>query len=94
MNVRLYTEATEERIKALDPDLVIVATGSAPRMLKLEGDGALPVYEARAFLKGLQHIKENTVAVLGGGMTGLEAAEVLTEQGKEAIVIEMLRRDR
>ena len=90
VNVRLYTEATEERIKALDPDLVIVATGSSPRMLKLEGDGALPVYEARAFLKGLQHIKENTVAVLGGGMTGLEAAEVLTEQGKEAIVIEML----
>ena len=28
--------------------------------------------------------------MLGGGLTGLEAAEVLTEQGKKATVVEML----
>ena len=90
VDVRLYTEATTERIKALDPDLVVVAAGSSPRQLNLPGEGKLPVYQARSFLKGSQFIKEQNVAVLGGGLTGLEAAEVLTEQGKKATVIEML----
>ncbi|MGI5970371.1 MAG: FAD-dependent oxidoreductase [Oscillospiraceae bacterium] len=89
VDIRLYTEATEERIRALDPDFIIVAAGSEPMRVKLEGEGRLPVYEARDFLRH-RRVKEKIVAVLGGGLTGLEIAEILTEQGKTAIVIEML----
>ena len=90
VDVKLYTEATKERIEKLNPDFIVVASGSIARTLKFEGEGKLPVYQAREFLNGDVRAKENTVVVLGGGMTGLEVAEVLTEQGKTAIVVEML----
>lgn len=90
VEVRLYTEATLERIRSLNPDFIVVAAGSSPRQLELPGSDQLPLYEARSFLKGAQRIKEQTVAVIGGGLTGLETAEVLTEQGKTAIIVEML----
>lgn len=90
VDVKFYTEATKERIEKLHPDFIILAAGSKGRELKFEGEGKLPVYQAREFLNGDVRVKEKTVLVLGGGITGLEAAEVLTEEGKTAIVAEML----
>lgn len=90
VDVRLYTKATPDRIKALQPDAVIVATGSEPVIPSIEGVDGGNVYEARKVINGDTRVKEHKVAVIGGGLVGLEAAEFLIEQGKQVCIIEML----
>lgn len=90
VDVRLYTEATPDRIKAFAPDHIVLAAGSKPIQINVPGKENMPVYEARQLLAGLQRVKEKEVLVIGGGLTGLECAEVLTEQGKKVTVIDML----
>jgi NADPH-dependent 2,4-dienoyl-CoA reductase/sulfur reductase-like enzyme len=90
VDVRLYTPATPERIAAVKPDVIIVATGSEPVIPKIPGIDGDNVFEARRVISGIDRVKAQTVAVIGGGQVGLEAAELLTEEGKKVIVIEML----
>jgi NADPH-dependent 2,4-dienoyl-CoA reductase/sulfur reductase-like enzyme len=48
-DVRLYAEATPESVLALEPEVVIVATGSRPNRLEIPGgSAALTVHEALA----------------------------------------------
>jgi 2,4-dienoyl-CoA reductase-like NADH-dependent reductase (Old Yellow Enzyme family)/thioredoxin reductase len=90
VDVRLYTTATPDRIAAVKPDVIIVATGSEPVMPKIPGIDGVNVFEARRVISGTDRVRAQTVAVIGGGQVGLEAAELLTEEGKKVIVIEML----
>lgn len=65
---------------------VIVATGAKPRVLKTPGfDKAI---EACDYLLKKKEVG-NTVAVIGGGLTGCEIAYELALSGKEVIIIEM-----
>jgi 2-enoate reductase len=65
---------------------IIIATGSKPRIL-----GSIPghekMIEACEFLRGAQ--VGNTVAVIGGGLTGCEIAYELALMGKNPIIVEM-----
>jgi 2,4-dienoyl-CoA reductase-like NADH-dependent reductase (Old Yellow Enzyme family)/thioredoxin reductase len=90
VDVKLYTKATPERIKAVNPDVIIVATGSEPAIPPIPGVDGKNVYNARRVIRGDDRIKAQTVVIIGGGLVGLEAAEVLTEQGKKIIIVEML----
>ncbi|MDR1617642.1 MAG: FAD-dependent oxidoreductase [Treponema sp.] len=90
VNVRLYTKATAERIKAIAPDAVIVAVGSESVIPKVPGIELDHVYDARKVIGGKVRIRAQKVAVIGGGLVGLEAAEFLAEQGKDVAVVEML----
>lgn len=84
IEVRLQTE-----VKDLEPfgaDPVIVATGSAPRVLK-NVPGYEKMTEACDFLNGAP--VGNRVAVIGGGLTGSEIAYELALQGKDVSIIEM-----
>ena len=65
---------------------VIVATGSKPRVLK-KVKGYEKMIEAGDFLKGAP--VGETVAVIGGGLTGCEIAYELVLQGKKPIIVEM-----
>lgn len=89
VDIRVYTTANEERIREINPDVVIVATGADPIMPDIPGIGRLNVYEARKIIVSDQLIGENHVAVIGGGLIGLEAMEILSFQGKKVEVIEM-----
>ncbi|MBQ0102303.1 MAG: FAD-dependent oxidoreductase [Firmicutes bacterium] len=66
---------------------VIVATGSNPVRLK-----KLPGYEKMVegceYLNGTKQVGE-TVAVIGGGLTGCEIAYELALQGKKPLIVEM-----
>jgi NADPH-dependent 2,4-dienoyl-CoA reductase/sulfur reductase-like enzyme len=90
VDVRLYTKATPDRIQALAPDAIIVAVGSEPAMPNIPGIELKHVYEARKVIGGKVRIGAQRVAVIGGGLVGLETAEFLAEQGKGVAVIEML----
>lgn len=90
VNIRLYTVATPDRIKDLNPDVVIVATGSEPAIPPIHGVDSPIVFEARSVIGGEKLIAAENVVVIGGGLVGLEAMEILTGQGKKVSVVEML----
>jgi 2-enoate reductase len=65
---------------------VILATGATPRLLR-NVPGFEKMIEACDYLNGAP-VKE-TVAVIGGGLTGSEIAYELALQGKKPIIVEM-----
>ena len=66
-------------------DEVIVATGSKPRKLRLEG--AEKAIEACEYLYGEKEVGDR-VAIIGGGLTGCEIALDLILKGKTPIIVE------
>ena len=66
---------------------VIVATGSTPRLLR-RVPGYEKMVEACEYLNGEKEVGE-TVAVIGGGLTGSEIAYELALQGHKPIIVEM-----
>lgn len=65
---------------------VIVATGAVPRLLK-NVPGYERMIEACDFLNGAE--VGETVAVIGGGLTGSEIAYELALKGKKPVIVEM-----
>lgn len=90
VEIHLYTPATPERIQKVKPDVVIIATGSDSVKLRIPGSDKPNVFDGRQVISADQFVAANNVVVIGGGLVGLEAMEVLLAQGKKVTVIEML----
>ena len=85
--ILLNTEATDSLIDSIAPDKIIVATGSKPIVPKIKG------------IEKARHVTEayfdpdvelgRRVAIIGGGMVGVEAAMHLENMGKQVLVLEM-----
>lgn len=88
VNIRLNTEATEEPLRALAPDAVILATGSVPLVLPIPGLADCGYVTAQDLLLG-KTAAGRRVLVVGGGMVGCEAAEYLAERGHQVAIVEM-----
>jgi NADPH-dependent 2,4-dienoyl-CoA reductase/sulfur reductase-like enzyme len=87
VEVRTGVKATLERITELNPDRVIVATGSRPIIPPIPGlDDPLT---AEQVLTGRREAGRR-VLILGGGLVGIEMAEQLARQGSEVMVVELL----
>ena len=83
--VRLETEVHDVAQFGNDP--VIIATGAVPKQLRnLYGHERM--VEACEWLRGERAVGQ-TVAVIGGGLTGCEIAYELALQGKRPIIVEM-----
>ena len=89
VDIRLQTKATPSLIEKLNPDLVILATGSEPIMPAISGINQPHVSSAHDILRGSKTAGEK-IAVVGGGLVGLETAEFLAAQKKDVVVLEML----
>jgi pyruvate/2-oxoglutarate dehydrogenase complex dihydrolipoamide dehydrogenase (E3) component len=85
----LNHEVTAKDVKVLDPDVVVLATGSLPAIPAVQGIKKKIVLTYEDVLNG-GAIPANRVVVIGGGPTGLELALYLSEQGCSTTVIEML----
>ena len=82
VEIRLNTPATA--------DAIIAATGSRP--IKPRFAGNCPAEEILTFediLSGKAELKDCSVAVIGSGLTGLETAHALCENGCKVTIVEM-----
>ena len=88
-NIELNKEFTGDMVDSGNPDVLIVATGASPKLPDISGaqeSGVLNVDEA---LSNGDRIGES-VLVIGGGGTGAEIADLLSEKGKKVTIVEML----
>ena len=87
----LNHDVTAEDIRAENPDIVILATGSLPALPEVEGIDKDIVLTYEDVLEGGQ-TDFGDVVIIGGGPTGLELALHLSDHGSAVTVIEMLPR--
>ena len=90
VEIKLGCELTPQMIKELSPEVLIVATGSAPLSPDVPGIDRDNVVTAQDVLNGAP--VGSRVVVVGGGLVGCETADYLAQQGKDVTVVEMLRR--
>lgn len=88
VDLRCKVEADEALLRSLNPDAIILATGSNPLILPIPGLDTCGYVTAQDMLEGKAFMGEK-VLVVGGGMVGCEAAEYLAERGHQAAIIEM-----
>ncbi len=79
-----------QSIKALDPFAVIVAAGGNAITPPIEGVKQPHVCTITEILDGTVNLKGKRVAIIGSGMTGLETAEKLAEDGNRILIVEMM----
>jgi len=77
-------------VGALAPDAVLVAAGACPIIPDLPGVNGSHVYTVDQVLRGEAGLAGKKVAVIGSGLTGLETAELLQQDGNETLIVEML----
>lgn len=88
--IRLNTAATCEAVQSLNPYAVIVATGGVAVRPPVEGAHLPHVATFTGILDGSLRLSGKRVAVIGGGLTGLETAEKLAGDGNGVLLVEML----
>lgn len=89
VNVRLNTEATPDIVAKLNPVGVFIAVGAHPIKPNIQGVDKDNVYYAEDIIDGKFKLEGSTV-IVGGGLTGLETAEILLDQSDDLTLVEML----
>ncbi|MFH1983765.1 MAG: FAD-dependent oxidoreductase [Pseudomonadota bacterium] len=91
VEVRLNTPVTDALLDAIDPAVVILATGSMPEMPIITGlfKTDMDLCTVTEVLDG--KITGDRVLVIGGGQAGLLAADFLAEKGKDVVVLNRKR---
>jgi pyruvate/2-oxoglutarate dehydrogenase complex dihydrolipoamide dehydrogenase (E3) component len=87
--IRYDSAASRSELERLDAFAVIVATGALPIVPDIPGAGLEHVCTVNDVLDGTVRLEGRRVAVIGAGMTGLETAEKLAEDGNRIMVVEM-----
>ena len=89
VKVELGKKATRSSIFSLDPDAVILATGSGPLRPRIKGIERGRVVDAQEALKSEGKPGGKTI-VLGGGLLGCEIGEFLAGKGEKVVIVEVL----
>ncbi len=91
IQLNLGKAITTADLDRLAPDAVVLACGGKPKMLDEPWTKERNVHTAWDVLSGTTTVGKKVV-IVGGGRTGLETADYLTQRGHEVIVVEMTSR--
>lgn len=89
IRVCFHTQASVESIEKMDPDVVVLATGSLPNTPPIPGiNSAIDSWDV---LKGAASIEKGAkVVMIGGGVVGSELAHKLIDEGNAVTILEMM----
>ncbi|MBP2033985.1 2,4-dienoyl-CoA reductase-like NADH-dependent reductase (Old Yellow Enzyme family)/thioredoxin reductase [Clostridium algifaecis] len=89
VKVHLNTEVTEEIINTFNPDYIILSAGANPITIPFKGiEKNKNVVQANEILSG-KVMPGRNIAIVGGGLVGMETAEHLAVHESSVTVIEM-----
>ena len=88
VDLRLNTPVDEELMRSLAPDAIVLATGSVPAMPPIEGIDNASFLSVADVLDG-RVLPGAKVLIAGGGMSGVETADFLSEHFRSCTVVEM-----
>ncbi len=89
VEVHLGSPVDVDTVVREDPGAVVIATGARPVTPGIPVTGSIPVLTGFDLFDGDPPVGSRAL-VVGGGMIGMEAAELLAERGVEVVVVEML----
>ncbi len=92
IDIRLQCEADAALVSELHPDVIIVATGAKPQLPPFATEGSITAHDV---LEEKVSIPGGNVAIIGGGMVGIETAEYLMANARGPMmttIIEMTDR--
>jgi len=87
VKLELGKEVTLAEVNRFNPEVVIVATGAVPMLVKVPGVEKAQVATSFDILSGKQGAGKKSV-VIGGKKEGLAVAEFLAENGSEVVIVE------
>ncbi|MGQ9497439.1 MAG: oxidoreductase [Desulfotomaculales bacterium] len=87
--VELGRGADAGTVKAVKPNVIVVATGAIPAMPAIPGIEMNHVVPAWDVLDDKVAVGQK-VLIIGGGLVGCETAEFLADRGKDVTVVEMM----
>jgi NADPH-dependent 2,4-dienoyl-CoA reductase/sulfur reductase-like enzyme len=84
----VYAEGKDGKMKS-EYDYLVISTGSKPKRLPSEGnDRVFYIHHPAEAVSLRQKLWSlNTIAIIGGGILGVEAAEALAQRGKKVLLI-------
>jgi 2-enoate reductase len=89
IKIEYKIEITPDLVEEKEPDIVFVATGSAPIIPEIPGVKKPIVSTCIDVLSGRKHVGDKVV-LMGGGLEGCETALWLAQSGKKVTIVEML----
>lgn len=90
VDIHLGVQITPKMLTDMHPETVIIATGGIPLNIPFPGLDQVRWLLASDLLEGVGRVETPTVLVIGGGLVGLEVADLLASQGRQVAVVEML----
>ncbi len=90
VQLELNQTVTPELVRKVKPEALVVAIGAPPIVLKVPGAQGMNVMSAIDGLRDKDLVKGKKVVVIGGGEVGCETAVYLSQNGKDASVVEVL----
>lgn len=89
VDVRMNTTVTEKLAEEIAPDVIIAALGARPVMPRITGIDGTNVLSAEDAYITPDKVGRR-VAILGGGLVGMELGIYLAQQGRDVSIVEML----